>query len=66
MLCEVALTVRGGHQDKFPGCKAEETKKKTAIIFAVIKKSGEKFNAHYQLNDVVRSTTWLHARSKIH
>lgn len=53
MLCEVALTVRGGHQDKFPGCKAEETKKKTAIISAVIKKSGEKFNVHYQLNDVV-------------
>lgn len=59
------MTVRRG-QDKFPDCKAEETKGKTAIIFAVVKKSGDKFNAYYQLNDVVQSTTWSHSRSKIY
>lgn len=61
----VALALRGGHQDKFPGCEAEETKEKTAIIFADIK-SGEKFYVYYQLNDVVQSTAWSHARSKMY
>lgn len=62
----VALTARGGHQDKFSGCKAKETKEKTAIIFTIVNKSGGQVNAYYQLNDIVQSTTWSHAGSKRH
>jgi len=60
----VALPARGGHQDKFSGCKAKETKEKTAIIFTIVNKSGGQVNAYYQLNDIVQSTAWSHARSK--
>lgn len=62
----VALTARRGHQNKFSGCKAKETKEKTAIIFTIVNKSGGQVNAYYQLNDIVQSTTWSHARSKRH
>lgn len=60
----VALTARGVRQDKFSGCKAKETKEKTAIIFTIVNKYGGQVNACYQLNYIVQSTTWSHARSK--